>query len=74
MKLTKDTLEEFKAWLDSKGIAHRPGKGEWQVLQVYVEDHGFQVLFTNKRGEYTANDKLYNTIWEFEDDRDRSNI
>lgn len=67
MKLTKDTLEQFKAWLDSKGIVHRPGKGEWQVLQVFVEDCGFQVLFINKHRKFTANDKLYPTIWEFED-------
>ena len=68
MKLTKDTLEAFKAWLDAKDIPHRPGKGEWQVLQVFVEDCGFQVLFKNKRGEFTANDKLYPLIWEFEDE------
>lgn len=27
-------LEEFKQWLDSEGIQHRPGKGAYQVLQV----------------------------------------
>lgn len=32
--LHKTKLENFKAWLDTKGIKHRPGKGLWQVLQV----------------------------------------
>lgn len=27
-------LADFKTWLDAKGIAHRPGRGDWQVLQV----------------------------------------
>lgn len=32
--LHKNKLEDFKAWLDKKGIKHRPGKGAFQVLQV----------------------------------------
>ena len=32
--LHKDKLEEFKAWLTANGIDHRPGNGDYQVLQV----------------------------------------
>lgn len=32
--LHKTVLEEFKAFLDGEGIAHRPGRGDWQILQV----------------------------------------
>lgn len=65
--LLKKDLEAFKQWLDANDIAHRPGKGEWQIMQVYVEGHGFQVLFTNKRPQahYTSNDKLCSTIARF---------
>lgn len=65
MEFTKDDIEPFKAWLDSKGLAHRPGKGQWQVLQVCLEECGFQVLFINKHGRYTSNDKLSDTIYEY---------
>lgn len=33
-------LEAFKGWLDAEGIAHRPGKGTWQELQVQVLGRG----------------------------------
>lgn len=29
-------LDEFKSWLTAQGIEHRPGRGEWEVLQVNV--------------------------------------
>lgn len=32
--LHKTKLEDFKVWLDAEGIRHRPGKGDWQILQV----------------------------------------
>lgn len=39
-------LEEFKAWLDSEGLPHRPGKGEWQVLQVCKNGKHWSAVFT----------------------------
>lgn len=32
--LHKSKLEDFKAWLDENCINHRPGVGDYQVLQV----------------------------------------
>jgi len=32
--LHKSKLESFKSWLDSKGLEHRPGRGDYQELQV----------------------------------------
>ena len=34
--LHKTKLEQFKAWLDANHIEHRPGRGDWQLLQVKV--------------------------------------
>jgi len=31
-------LEAFKAWLDKKGIKHRKGLGDWQIMQVFHPD------------------------------------
>lgn len=38
-------LQSLKDWLDASGIPHRPGKGEYQALQVWTDDHGWQVIF-----------------------------
>ena len=65
--LHKTKLEEFKAWLDSKGIQHRPGKGDWQVLQVQTTNFGWQVVFEKKDmpEHFTVNDKLVSVVREF---------
>lgn len=36
--LHKDKLFAFKQWLDARGVLNRPGRGEYQLLQ--VEDRG----------------------------------
>lgn len=46
--LAKCKLEAFKSWLDDMGFAHRLGKGEWQALQVFVEESGWQPLYFKK--------------------------
>lgn len=33
--LHKTKLEPFKAWLSTNEIPHRPGRGDYQVLQVW---------------------------------------
>ena len=43
--LHKNKLEPFKVWLDDQNIAYRPGKGDWQALQVHHPLHGWQVLY-----------------------------
>ena len=43
--LHKDKLESFKQWLDCKGREHRPGRGEWQLLQV-KHGSGWQAIFS----------------------------
>ena len=46
--LAKSKLDSFKTWLDDNGFAHRPGKGEWQALQVKLETDGWQILYATK--------------------------
>lgn len=43
--LHKTKLEPFKQWLDAKGIAHRPGRGDFQVLQVALPRNQWGVVF-----------------------------
>lgn len=59
-------LAAFKAYLDTQGIAHREGKGQCQVLQVYLGDGWFLVLRRNDTKEhYTAQEKLIRTVKQF---------
>ena len=52
-------LEEFKAFLDAEGLKHRPGKGDWQVLQVCKEDgkHWNCVYERNEMPEHYTTDR-----------------
>lgn len=43
--LHKTKLQEFKKFLDAEGIAYRPGKGDYQVLQVEHPEHGWVVIY-----------------------------
>ena len=54
-------IDAFKEYLDSQGIAYRPGKGNWQVLQVLTPEHGWQCVFSraDMPEHYTIQDKLY---------------
>lgn len=42
--LHKSKLEDFKKYLDELEVPHRPGKGDWQVLQVCVDLYGWRVI------------------------------
>lgn len=42
--LHKSKMEDFKAWLTVNSINHRPGRGDWQILQVQTLD-GWQVIY-----------------------------
>ena len=58
--LHKNKLDDFKGYLDSKGIAYRPGKGEWQALQVLTPRDGWQCVFNraDMPEHHTVQDKL----------------
>ena len=62
-------LEPFKQWLINEGIGFRPGKGDYQVLQVLTEK-GWQCVFSkNEMPEhYTSNKYLDPLIRKFIED------
>jgi hypothetical protein len=43
--LHKTKLEPFKAWLSGQGIEHRPGRGDYQILQVLTKNGQWQCIF-----------------------------
>ena len=43
--LHKNKLDAFKQWLDKKHIQHRPGRGEFQVLQVALPNGEWGVVY-----------------------------
>ena len=52
-------LDQFKTYLDSNGIAYRPGKGvafgeegAYQILQVQTPDNGVQCIFSKPSMPY----------------------
>ncbi len=60
-------LESFKTWLSENNIEFRPGKGDYQVLQVAVPNNGFQcIYFRHQMPEhYTVQDKLMPLVKRF---------
>lgn len=60
-------LDAFKLWLNDHGIAHRPGKGDYQVLQVRTPNNGWQCVFRkNEMPEhFTVNEKLMPLVRRF---------
>jgi hypothetical protein len=64
-------LEPFKEWLVRQGIAYRPGKGNYQVLQVNTPEHGFQVIFSREDmpEHYTVAGKLLPLVMQFLNER-----
>ena len=36
--LAKTKLDKLKSWLDDNGFAYRPGKGQYQALQIHIEN------------------------------------
>jgi len=65
--LQKDKLEDFKRFCDERNIPYRPGKGQWQVLQVLTEDFEWKVIY--KRLEmpehYSLDERLVPTVLKF---------
>lgn len=42
--LHKSRLDDFKSWLDQNKIEHRPGRGDYQVMQVRSKN-GWDVVY-----------------------------
>jgi hypothetical protein len=64
--LAKHDLQNFKAFLDSVGIEHRAGKGDYQVLQVKTNRAGWQVVFDKHSNQHlTVNGKLEPMVRRF---------
>lgn len=60
-------LDAFKAWLADNGIAYRPGKGPYQVLQVQTPKDGWQVVFRKDvmPEHFTVNERLMPLVRQF---------
>ena len=70
--LHKSRLDAFKAWLEQQGIEHRPGRGDFQVLQVCLKrptlprDQWSAVYDRHSATEhYTVTTPLENTVKRF---------
>ena len=67
--LHKNKLDAFKGFLDSEGIAYRPGKGDYQELQILTKKFGWQCVFNrlDMPEHFTIQDKLYPLVRRFID-------
>ena len=81
--LHKSLLNDFKTYLDQKGVKHRPGKGTYQVLQVHVcvaQGRNKAPAFMwspiyekdSSTEHYTVQEELVNTVRLFVDYRHRT--
>lgn len=59
--LHKSRLDAFKLWCEHRAIQTRPGRGDYQVLQVLTSKFGWQVV-------YDRNDapEHYTVTWPLE--------
>lgn len=69
--LHKTKLDDFKLWLDEKGIEHRPARGTYQVLQVKTKSGQWQCVFDrhNAPEHYTVAWPLEPIVQRFIRDR-----
>ena len=71
-RLIKDHLTEFKTYLDERGISHREGKGDTQVLQIAsVDGDGWGCMYERKDSpdHYTIQEKVQSIVISFYIDR-----
>lgn len=59
--LKKTQIKLFQAWLDANGIEHRPGKGEYQLLQVKTAK-GWPAICIDAKGVITTPSELAQMI------------
>ncbi len=64
--LAKHKLELYKEWLTEHAIAHRPPRGEYEVLQVGVNGR-WECLFDKyvATEHYTVAKPLEKIVWRF---------
>jgi len=60
-------LEHFKQWLDKEGIAHRPPRGDYQVLQVCKNGKNWNCVYSrhDMPEHYTTDRHLDNLVIKF---------
>lgn len=65
--LHKSKLDEFKGWLNVAGITHRPGRGEFQVLQVALPRNQWGVVYDrlDAREHFTVTESLEPLVVRF---------
>ena len=65
--LHKSKLDAVKEWLDSQGIPHRPGRGDYDVLQVQVAAPEWFCIFDrlSAKEHYTVDKRLVRTVIRF---------
>ena len=74
--LHKTHLEEFKLYLDGRGIAHRKGKGGYEVLQVMTISSGWGSIYEKIKmpEHFTVQDKLTSIVIGFYSERSKHNF
>lgn len=65
--LHKSKLPAFKSWLESRGIAHRPPRGDYDVLQVQAAPPDWFCVFDRISApeHYTVDHRLESTVRRF---------
>ena len=69
--LHKNKVEDFKSWLDAQGISHRPGRGDYEILQVLRADGQWFKLYSRLRmpEHVTVQEPLVALVRRYVDDR-----
>jgi hypothetical protein len=64
-------LEDFKKYLDELGVPHRPGKGDYQILQVCIDLYGWRVIHhrADTTGHLTVDERLVPLVKRFIDEQ-----
>lgn len=61
--LHKSKLESFIKWLDANGVAHRPPRGDYQVLQINIRFNDWFCIFDRDVApEHYTNDHRLNVL------------
>lgn len=65
--LHKTKLEAFKQWMDANGIEHRPGRGDYQVIQVKTKNGQWQCVFDrlDAKEHYTVAAPIESVVQRF---------
>ena len=60
-------LERFKAYLDAQGIKYRPGRGEYQVLQICKDGKHWNCIYERHHmpEHYTTDRHLDSIVAKF---------